>query len=99
MADPQFRTDLFRGTGHAYERFRLPYPQALIDDLGQRSGADGTGTLLDLACGTGQLAFALHARFGQIWAVDQEPDMIAIVRARARSAGLANFRTDVSAAE
>ena len=45
----------------------------------------GSGTLLDIACGTGQLAFALHARFARTWAVDQEPDMIAVVREKGRT--------------
>jgi SAM-dependent methyltransferase len=60
MADPEFRRDLYRGTARDYDRFRVPYPQALIDDLAGRSGADGQGRLLDLACGTGQVTFALQ---------------------------------------
>jgi SAM-dependent methyltransferase len=89
MTDPAFRTDLFRGTGQDYDRFRLSYPPQLIDDLARRTGADGTGRLLDLACGTGQLAFALRGLFAQILAVDQEPDMVSVVRAKARAAGAA----------
>jgi len=75
-----FRPDLYRGTAACYDRYRPPYPGALIDDLVARTGADGTGRLLDLACGTGQACFALLGRFADIWAVDQEPDMISLVR-------------------
>ena len=75
-----FRTDLYRGTAEYYDRFRRPYPAELIDDLAVRTGADGTGRLLDLACGTGQVCFALRGRFAEIWAVDQEPDMISLLR-------------------
>jgi SAM-dependent methyltransferase len=99
MADLEFRRDLFRGTAQYYERFRVPYPPGLIDDLAQRSGASGPGRLLDLACGTGQLGFALHGRFAEVWAVDQEPDMITVVREKARAAGLAHIRPLISAAE
>jgi SAM-dependent methyltransferase len=97
MPDPQFRTDLFRGTGPDYERYRVPYPPALISDLAQRTEADGTGRLLDLACGTGQLTFALGDFFAETWAVDQEPDMIAVVRDKA--GGAANLHTVIGAAE
>ncbi len=84
MADPEFRADLYRGAARSYDAYRLPYPRDLIDDLAARSGADGTGRLLDLACGTGQVAFALRDRFAQIWAVDQEPDMIELSPGRRR---------------
>lgn len=99
MSEPTFRTDLFRGTAQDYERFRLPYPGELMDDLAQEAGADGTGRLLDLACGTGQITFALHGRFAETWAVDQEPDMVAAVREKAAPAAIADIRPLVSAAE
>jgi SAM-dependent methyltransferase len=99
VADPPFRDDLYTGTARAYDDFRLPYPQALIDDLADRSGADGGGYLLDLGCGTGQLAFALHRKFGQVRAIDQEPDMISLVRAKASAAGLASLLAEVGSAQ
>jgi SAM-dependent methyltransferase len=98
--DPEFRTDLYRGTAGAYDRFRPPYPPALIADLVARTGADGTGRLLDLACGTGQAAFALAGSFAEIWAVDQEPNMIEFARLKADRAGsAARFRFFTCAAE
>ena len=33
MADLEFRRDLFRGTALDYDRFRVPYPRSMIDDL------------------------------------------------------------------
>lgn len=33
MADPLFRTDLYRGTAGYYDRYRRSYPTALIGDL------------------------------------------------------------------
>jgi SAM-dependent methyltransferase len=99
MGDPRFRADLFRGTARAYDQFRLPYPQALIDNLARTCTGDGLGTLLDLACGTGQLGFALRSRFRDVWAVDLEPEMVALVRAKAQAAGLAGIRPVVAAAE
>jgi SAM-dependent methyltransferase len=85
--EPTFRTDLYRGTAGYYDRFRLPYPETLISDLERRTGASGRGRLLDLACGPGPLAFALLPSFAEVWAVDQEPDMIAVVRSKAAALG------------
>jgi SAM-dependent methyltransferase len=68
-----FSPDLYRGTAEFYDRFRLSYPDPLISDLVHRTRPSGRGRLLDLACGTGQLAFALRSSFAEVRAVDQEP--------------------------
>jgi len=100
MTDPAFRADLYRGTASAYEQFRPPYPDRMITDISIRTGADGSGRLLDLACGTGQVAFALSAAFAEIWAVDQEPGMIDVARDKAAAAGDdAKFRFLTATAE
>src|ERR1700691_5369142 len=99
MADLEFRRDLFRGTALDYDRFRVPYPRSLIDDLARRSGATGHVRLLDLACRTGQVTFALADRFGEVWAVDQAADMSRLGRQKARTAGLGLIRVRTSAAE
>ena len=99
MNDPRFRADLFRGTAGYYDRFRVGYPPSLFDDLARRSGANGAGTLLDLACGPGLIGFAMHGRFREVWAVDQEPDMIELARQKAATAGIGTMRFEVSAAE
>jgi hypothetical protein len=53
--DIEFTSDLYRGTAAYYDRYRLPYPDAMIADLVERAAPSGRGRLLDLACGTGQL--------------------------------------------
>jgi hypothetical protein len=57
----RFSKDLYKGTADYYDRFRPPYPAALLDDLRSRVPLRGTGRLLDLACGTGPISFALSA--------------------------------------
>jgi SAM-dependent methyltransferase len=94
-SDPYaFATDLYRGTAEFYDRFRPPYPPALIDDLVDRVRPSPGAHLLDLACGPGTLAFALAPYFGLVLAVDQEPDMVRFVAGRS-----AKVRAVVSAAE
>ncbi|MGH3167866.1 MAG: class I SAM-dependent methyltransferase [Trebonia sp.] len=97
--DVRFASDLYRGSAAHYDRYRLPYPGVLISDLVSRVAPSGRGRVLDLACGTGQLTFPFAGRFAEAWAVDQEPDMIDFVRAKAASAGLTNVRPVVSSAE
>ena len=97
--DPSFRTDLYRGTARDYDRFRLPYPPSLVDDLRSRARLNGTGRLLDLACGTGQVAFALCGDFDAVTALDQEPGSVALGQAKADASGLTHIRWQVATAE
>jgi SAM-dependent methyltransferase len=96
---PEFRRDLYRGTASYYDRFRVPYPRALSDDLLERAGVSGDGRLLDLACGTGQISFALRRSFGEVWAVDQEADMIRFAQRKAERAGVRNIKFITSSAQ
>ena len=100
MADEvRFAPDLYRGSAGYYDRYRLPYPEALIEDLTRRAEISEHGRLLDLACGTGHLAFALRPWFSEVWAVDQEPDMVEVVRAKAATGDAGDVRAIVSSAE
>jgi len=99
MHEPEFRPDLYRGTATYYDRFRVPYPQALIDDLLTRAGVRADDALLDLACGTGQVSFAMHRLFGEVWAVDQEPEMIGFAQQKAADARVENITFVTSTAE
>lgn len=94
-----FRTDLYRGTASFYDRFRPPYPAALLEDLAGRLPVSRNGRLLDLACGTGQIALPLADRFTEVVAVDQEEEMVAYGRAKANAAGVANIRWLAASAE
>lgn len=82
-----FQPDLYQGTAGYYDRFRLSYPATMLTDLCRRTSPSGRGRLLDLACGTGQLAFPLRDRFADVWAVDAEVDMTHAIRAKAAATG------------
>ena len=94
-----FRTDLYRSTASFYDRYRPPYPDALLEELTRRSGVSGTGRLLDIACGTGQISLPLASWFAEVVAVDQEEEMVAYGRAKAEAAGVANVRWMAASAE
>jgi SAM-dependent methyltransferase len=67
---------LFAGTAWHYARYRPGYPPAFLDDLIRRLGPDGTGRLLDLGCGTGQLTLPLAAHVAEAVGMDPEPEML-----------------------
>jgi SAM-dependent methyltransferase len=99
VSGPAFRPDLYRGTAAYYDRYRLPYPAALIDDLCRRAALRGSGRLLDLACGPGTVTFALADQFDDVWAIDQEPETVDFARRKANAAGVPNVRWITGRAE
>ena len=99
MIGPRYRKDLYRGAAEPYERFRLGYPPILFDDLRARSGVGARSQVLDLACGTGQITFALAGHVREVVAVDQEPEMVELGERKAQRLGVANTRWMAAAAE
>ncbi|MCY4114814.1 MAG: class I SAM-dependent methyltransferase [Chloroflexi bacterium] len=91
--------DVFAGTAEVYARYRPPYPDELLDDLRGRADITDKGRLLDLACGPGRVAIPLAEYFREVWAVDQEPEMIEVGQSRSKRKGLANIRWMVGRAE
>src|SRR5687767_15081390 len=85
-------TDLFASTAEYYVRYRPGYPAAVLDRLRAAFGLDGTGWLLDLGCGTGELARPLHADFEGAVGVDSSPEMVAEAQRQSEHAGITNIR-------
>jgi SAM-dependent methyltransferase len=87
--------ELFRGAASYYARYRPRYPAELLARVAERAGLDGRGRLLDLGCGTGNVAIPLAAYVEEVVAVDIEPEMLAELR----RAAPANVRTVEARAE
>jgi len=96
---PDFPLDAFAGTATYYLRYRVPYPEALLLDLVERTGVTGEGRLLDLACGPGRVALALVSLFREVWAIDLEPEMIEVGQKEATQRGMNNVKWMVGKAE
>jgi SAM-dependent methyltransferase len=95
-----FRPDAFAGLAEDYQRYRVPYPAALLDDMLARAALPAEGArLIDLACGPGRLTFAIAGRFAEVLAVDTEPEMIEAARREAARRGVGNIRWSVGRAE
>lgn len=68
--------DLFKGAAKYYSKYRPLYPASLIRFLVKRFTLDGNGKMLDLGCGTGQLALRFSDWFEQIVGIDPDLEMI-----------------------
>jgi SAM-dependent methyltransferase len=96
---PNFSVNAFTGTAAYYARYRVPYPDALLNDLIEQARISGEGRLLDLACGPGRVALNVSASFREIWAIDLEPEMIEVGRNEATRRGVKNLKWFVGRAE
>ncbi|GBF06646.1 methyltransferase type 12 [Deinococcus aerius] len=85
-------SDLFAGTAPYYARYRPGYPDAVLGHLRAAFTLDGSGRLLDLGCGTGEVARPLHANFEEVVGLDVSPEMIAEAGRQSARAGIANIR-------
>ncbi len=92
MTDPlgRSRDSLFSGKAWHYARYRPGYPQILFDDLVQQFHLDGTGRLLDLGCGTGQLTLPLAEHVAETVGMDPEPEMLAEATRQAQANHITN---------
>jgi ubiquinone/menaquinone biosynthesis C-methylase UbiE len=62
--------------------YRRDVPGSLLDAVVLTAQITSADCVLDLGCGTGQVAAALAPRVGGVLAIDPEPDMLSGLRAR-----------------
>lgn len=77
MTPIPFEPARFRNAAPHYLAGRPAYAAGLAPRVAAAIGLDGTGRMLDLACGPGQLACAFAPYVADILAVDPEPEMMA----------------------
>jgi SAM-dependent methyltransferase len=82
--------ELFRSAAPFYARYRAGYPPECFGYLRDRFHLNGEQTVLDLGCGTGQVAIPLAPHVRRVVAVDPEPTMLDEGRRMAAEAGVTN---------
>jgi len=78
----------FQSTVAYYERYRLAYPDRLIQRVAALAGLAPGDAVLDLGCGTGMLAIPFASLGMTVTAMDPEPDMLAACKEAALAAGV-----------
>jgi len=91
--------ELFSGTAPYYTKYRPGYQQEVFEYLVSLFKLDGSGILLDLGCGTGQVTFPLSPYFAKVIGVDPDPEMLKEAEREARQRGLNNIIWNQSTAE
>jgi SAM-dependent methyltransferase len=81
------RAESFGTVAEAYDRYRPPYPAALLDDL----AALGATDVLDVGCGTGRAGRALADRGMTVHGVEIDPAMAQIARRHGLSVDVSPF--------
>jgi ubiquinone/menaquinone biosynthesis C-methylase UbiE len=89
---PVFSPDVFRGTAEFYSRFRPRYPAVLLATIERMVRLGPDVPLLDLACGTGDVALNFVDLIVDIWAIDLEPEMVETGRRLAQERGVERIR-------
>lgn len=96
---PEFSPDAFAGTAEYYSRYRIPYPQKLIDDLLNRIKSAENNFLVDLACGPGRLTLRLAPYFLKVLANDADSEMISVGKVNADKCNFNNIEWVTGKAE
>lgn len=91
--------DIFQSSAGYYTAFRKPYPSEIWERISDRFRLDGEGDLLDVGCGTGQIAFPLLQRFRRVVGVDLSQEMIGFARKNAHQQGAENVGFHVMSGE
>ncbi|NGN67444.1 methyltransferase domain-containing protein [Streptomyces sp. A7024] len=73
-----------------YAKFRRGYPSEVFDDLQGAFQLSEADVVLDVGCGTGQLALPFASRVRAVVGLDPEPDMLRLAREAADGQGIRN---------
>ena len=73
-----------------YQKYRRGCPAPVIDALAAALGLRHDDVVVDLGCGTGQLALPMAHRARAVLGVDPEPDMLDRARQAGREQGVTN---------
>ncbi len=90
---------VFSGTASYYTKYRQEYGDEFFNAVRAHYALDGRGTLLDLGCGTGQLAVPLAQDFERVVGIDIDAGMVREATHRAETLELHNVTFTQGTAE
>jgi ubiquinone/menaquinone biosynthesis C-methylase UbiE len=84
--------NVFSGTARYYARYRPGYPDEVFQLLRKKFSPDHFSRVLDLGCGTGQVALPIAPFVSEVIAVDPQMEMLEETGALAAAGGIQNIR-------
>jgi ubiquinone/menaquinone biosynthesis C-methylase UbiE len=84
--------NVFSGTAWFYAHYRPNYPDEVIDLLRKRFKLSNKSRILDLGCGTGQIAFQIAKYVSEVIAVDPQEDMLKEGQKLTENNGISNIK-------
>lgn len=72
----KFDSELYRGTYENYAKYRPSIPQEVINVIVKHFDVKPTDRVLDIGCGTGQVALAMEGRCGEMVCLDPDPETL-----------------------
>jgi ubiquinone/menaquinone biosynthesis C-methylase UbiE len=83
---------MFKGTAWYYARYRANYPDVFFDMLKNKFNLSKNDRVLDLGCGTGQIAIPICKYVQEVVAMDPEPEMLAEGKIMAEKSRVSNIK-------
>ena len=83
--------DLFRGTAWYYARYRSGYPEAFFECVKAEFHLSKDDRILDLGCGTGQIAIPISQYVKEVVAMEPDPEMLAEGKRQTEESGVSNI--------
>ena len=79
---------LFRGAHKYYAKYRPGIPGEVIDIIVKHFNIGLNDRILDIGCGTGQIALAMEGRCGEMVCLDPDPEMLKQAKKSTKSSNL-----------
>jgi len=76
MKNKKFDPRLYKGTYEYYVKYRPAIPKKVIDVIVEHFDIKPTDRVLDIGCGTGQVALAMEGRCGEMVCLDPDLEML-----------------------
>jgi len=76
MNTKEIDIELYKGTYEYYAKYRPGIPKEVIDIIVEHFDIKTTDRVLDLGCGTEQVALVMDSRCGEMVCLDPDPEML-----------------------
>jgi len=76
----KFDPESYRGTYKYYAKYRPSIPKEVIDVIVKHLGVKPNDRVLDIGCGTGQIALAMEGKCGEVVCLDPDPEMLKLAK-------------------